>query len=281
MLGDLSLSSEQSRVLEVPTGHQMSPYLELCCLRLSANVSYQNAESDLLFLTGIFVSHRTQQRLVQKTAFPQPVVPAILPLEEVSVDGGKARIRTPKGEECCWRDYKTIATTGGIVADYQNNARLIDWVNQQPRLHPLTCLGDGHDGVWNIIAQIATPQERREILDWFHLNENLQKVGGSLQRLRQAETLLWSGQVEETLALFSSLKSKQAQNFCQYLTKHRHRIVNYDYYQAEGIPIGSGRVESAIKQIDRRTKISGAQWKAENLPQILALRTAYLNNSLS
>ena len=30
-------------------------------------------------------------------------------------------------------------------------------------------------------------------------------------------------------------------------------------------------------QIDRRTKISGAQWKKENVPQVLAHRCAYLN----
>ena len=41
--------------------------------------------------------------------------------------------------------------------------------------------------------------------------------------------------------------------------------------------IGSGSIESTIKQIDRRTKISGAQWKAENVPQVLAHRCAYLN----
>lgn len=32
-----------------------------------------------------------------------------------------------------------------------------------------------------------------------------------------------------------------------------------------------------IKQIDRRTKISGAQWKENNVPQVLAHRCAYLN----
>ncbi len=36
-------------------------------------------------------------------------------------------------------------------------------------------------------------------------------------------------------------------------------------------------IESTIKQIDRRTKISGAQWKIENVPQVLAHRCAYLN----
>lgn len=41
--------------------------------------------------------------------------------------------------------------------------------------------------------------------------------------------------------------------------------------------IGSGAIESTVKQIDCRTKISGAQWKIENVPQVIAHRCAYLN----
>ncbi len=63
---------------------------------------------------------------------------------------------------------------------------------------------------------------------------------------------------------------------------HRDRIINYEYHQAEQIcSIGSGSVESAVKQVDRRAKISGAQWKRENVPQVLAHRCAYLNGLLS
>jgi len=47
---------------------------------------------------------------------------------------------------------------------------------------------------WNIIDEIALTVNV-EILDWYHLMENLHKVGGSLKRLRQAETLLWQGQL--------------------------------------------------------------------------------------
>jgi hypothetical protein len=279
-LGNLPLSQKQGSVLGIEVGKRISPYLELCCLRISANVSYANAASDVAMLTGMDVSSRTQQRLVQSYEFPEPK--ADTPIQEACVDGGKVRLRTPLGEECVWRDYKAIATGSGIVANFQQNPCLIDWMNQQPLSLPLTCIGDGHDGVWNIIAGIATAAERREILDWFHLNENLQKVGGSLKRLRQAESLLWTGQVDETIALFREMKNKRAKNFCLYLEKHRHRIINYDYYQAEGIcSIGSGAVESAIKQIDRRVQISGAQWKAENVPQVLAHRTAYLNELFS
>lgn len=80
--------------------------------------------------------------------------------------------------------------------------------------------------------------------------ENLHKVGGSLKRLKQAESLLWEGKVDETLALISPLKKKQAGNFCGYLETHRHRIINYHYYQEEAIcSIASGAVESTVKQI--------------------------------
>jgi hypothetical protein len=93
---------------------------------------------------------------------------------------------------------------------------------------------------------------------------------------------LWKGDVDATITLFEDCKRKQAKNFCVYLRKHHHRIVNYEYYQSEQIcSIGSGAVESAVKQIDRRTKISGAQWKQKNVPQVLAHRCAYLNDLLT
>ena len=169
-----------------------------------------------------------------------------------------------------------------VAASFQANEVVIDWLNAQPLAAVLTCIGDGHDGIWNIIGQLAPNTQRREVLDWFHLMENLHKVGGSLKRLKQAETLLWQGQVAATQALFADCQLKQAQNFCEYLDQHCDRIINYQYHQAEQIcSIGSGAVESTIKQIDRRTKISGAQWKTENVSQVLAHRCAYLNGLIS
>jgi hypothetical protein len=275
-LGELEITTKQAEKLEVLPHRQISPHLENCCLRLSATVSYEQAERDLDYLTGIRVPAKTQQRIVHRQAFDLPDVEQAI--EELSVDGGKVRVRTPVGEQCEWKDYKAIATDQGILANFQNNAQLIDWTNEQPLSQPVVCLGDGHDGIWNIISQIATPEQRLEVLDWYHLVENLHKVGGSIKRLHQAEELLWRGQVEAAIALFSNCKQKQAKNFCEYLRKHRPRIVNYEYYQAEGLySIGSGAVESAIKQMGRRVQLSGAQWNRENVPQVLAHRCAYLN----
>lgn len=260
---------------------QLSPALALCCLRVSANVSYQQAAEEVEWFTGVRVSATSQQRLVHRQTFPWPELAQSV--AELSVDGGKIRLRTPLGEPCIWKEYKGVCLhEQARGAWFQDNEGLAEWVNQQPLANPVTGLGDGHEGGWKVIEQVATPSQRREILDWYHLVENLHKVEASPQRLQQAETLLWHGQVEAAIAVFTACCHAQARNFCAYLERHRDRLVNYEYYQTERIcSMGSGAVESTVKQINRRTKISGAQWKENNVPQVLAHRCAYLNGSLT
>ena len=67
----------------------MSPLLEKCCLRLSANESYQNAEAEFEALTGMIVGHSTQQRLVLRQELP--LASAKQGISEISVDGGKVQ----------------------------------------------------------------------------------------------------------------------------------------------------------------------------------------------
>jgi hypothetical protein len=280
IIGALRLSEKQAQKLKLQAYTQWSPYLEKCCLLLSANESYERAAEDIQVLTGVFVSHSSQQRLVHRQTFELPEVTQ--PIEEMSLDGGKVRLRTPKGEACEWRDYKAVNLHKcSIGAFFQDNQGLVQWVNAQPLAVPLTCLGDGHDGIWNIYEQIGEKIQRREILDWYHLVENLGKVGGSQKRLDAAEACLWQGDVDGALAQFQDCQNDRVTTFSAYLNKHRSRIVNYDYYQAEGISIGSGAIESTVKQIGRRMKLSGAQWKKDNVPQVLRQRSAYLNGQFS
>lgn len=243
-------------------------------------MSYQSAQTEIEALTGVKVSHSNQQRLVMKKEFLLPQ--AKQAIAEVSVDGGKVRLRGEPKQGCYWRDYKAVRLQSVYYAAFfQDNLSLIDYVNSQPLARSLVCLGDGHDGIWNLMAEFGTTCERLEILDWYHLRENLYKVGGSLKRLKQAESMLWQGQITAVIDLFTDQKRKQARNFCAYLSKHGSRIINYAYFQAEQLcSIGSGAVESGVKQIDRRLKISGAQWRLEGVNQILQLRCAYLNGLL-
>jgi len=129
------------------------------------------------------------------------------------------------------------------------------------------------------MAQLLPAHGKREVLDWYHLVENIYKIGGDKKRLRQIKSSLWRGFIDEALELLATCKGTQVQNLRTYLTKHQSRIVNYDIYQSLGIPIGSGEVSSTVKRIASRLKLSGAQWLRSSVNQILRLRCAYLNGA--
>ena len=155
-------------------------------------------------------------------------------------------------------------------------------MNSQKLANLLVCLWDGHPGVWKLINEISSSSKRWEILDWYHLRENLYKIGGSLKRLKHAESYLWQGEVDQVIALLSECRRKQAKNFIKYLQEHKARLINYQEVQTEELcSIGSGAVESAIKQLDLRLKVVGAQWNKHNVNQMLQWSSAYLNGQLA
>lgn len=281
ILGRLTILSEQAKLLGLAASSRLSPYLEMCCLRLSATLSYEKTQEEVEVQTGCRVSMKTQQRLVHRQAFEVPHVSELV--TQMSLDGGTIRIRTPKGQACDWREYKALNLAGCQqgMAYFKENDALLKWANDLPLDEFVDCLGDGHDGVWGIYACIGNSEQRHEILDWFHLVENLYKLPESDALLGDVKELLWYGEVDDTLTLIEAHPSEQAHRFRGYLERHRDRIPNYDYYQAEGIPIGSGDVESLVKQINARTKIAGAAWERSHVPQVLAHRCAYLNGKLS
>lgn len=97
--------------------------MQKCCLLLSANESYARAEEDIATLTGIKVSHSTQQRLVHRTNWEEPMLEK--PNEEMSLDGGMIRVRTEKGKSCEWKEYKGLNVHGQTkVAYFKDNESL-------------------------------------------------------------------------------------------------------------------------------------------------------------
>ena len=74
IIGNLKITKKQAEKLQVKKSPKISPYLEKCCLLLSANESYSRAEQDIIILTGMAVGHSTQQRLVQRQEFELPSI---------------------------------------------------------------------------------------------------------------------------------------------------------------------------------------------------------------
>lgn len=283
MVGEVKISQKQARKLGLAPQTSLSPGIEKCCLRVCAKSSYQQAEEDLLMLMGLKVGHSTLQRLVVSSELPLLQTEMnTQAISQVSIDGGKICLRGKENEGGQWRDYKLVSfDKGGCEAFFQDPDGLQQWSETQNLAPIITLLGDGHAGIWKTMARFASLKWliRREVLDWYHLKENLYKAGGSLKRLKTVENLLWHGEVEMAITQFEGLKSQRFQRFIAYLTTHRSRLLNYGACQKLGIPIGSGDVESKIKQVSARVKLSGARWNRENVPRILRLRCAYLNRS--
>jgi hypothetical protein len=257
--------------------------MEKCGLRTCAQVSYQQAEEQIHMLTGIRMGHSTLHRLVNRTSIP--LAEREMVSSHASIDGGKIRLRVETDDAAAkstWKDYKAVALSNGLGEGFfQDNPALQTWSTAQPLNAQFMMLGDGHDGVWNIARTFGGEQvqERIEVLDWFHLMENLHKVQMLNAERKALCHHLWQGEVEQAWPILKGMRTYQADCFRRYLEKHRHRLPNYGAYQAQGLCIGSGDVEALVKQIGERIKITGARWKPENAPQILRLRTAYLNRS--
>ena len=202
--------------------------MERNCVLLGAKESFSDAAKDLEQLTGLKVSKSTIHRQALGCEIPAPETKKVV--TPLAVDGGNIRVRTPLGEPSIWKKYKAIQFYNDVgFACFQNDRILESWINEQPMGRVVNCLGDRHKGIWNLINNIGDRAQRREVLDWYHLQKNLDGIGGSIKRLRRAETHLWHGDIEAALAEFNRCKGKQKRlpNFRSYLYHHQKRIPDY------------------------------------------------------
>lgn len=290
VLGTWTLSSEQARRLQVKSHRQVSPLLEKCVLVAAAKTSFAQVEKDLMLLCGVVVSDSTVRRLVVNTwngavpcqAPPRPAPPAASSASLVCVDGGMVRLEGEAGGTQ-WRQYKAICLDSGeeIVASLGEEEFLVQCLRGRC-CRGVVCIGDGHDSVWNTVAALPL-QARQEVLDWYHLKENVWRQPWGRARKEHIEHMLWWGHLENALQEIATYQRCRG-TLSGYLQQHRCRIpqgaTSYAWRQEQGLPIGSGSVESAIKQLDARLQLPGAWWSPENFNAMLDLRCAYINGWL-
>jgi hypothetical protein len=94
---------------------------------------------------------------------------------------------------------------------------------------------------------------------------------------------MWEGQIErvcqEVAALpGSSPEARESRRATlQYYRHNRHRM-QYDQYRLQGFEIGSGRIESACKQVvSARIKGAGMRWSESGARAIGCLRALLLS----
>lgn len=151
-------------------------------------------------------------------------------------------------------------------------------------------LGDG-------AAWIADQAERcfgergSYLLDFYHVSEYLSAAAEQIapldavswrreqqQRLKENRLADVLSALEGCLEPVGTREEEAPVRACyRYLSNHREHL---DYQSAleQGLPIGSGEIESGHRHvIQARLKLSGAWWKEENAEKMLALRVTRAN----
>jgi hypothetical protein len=168
-------------------------------------------------------------------------------------------------------------------------------VEMQRRAEDLTkqhvvFLADGANWIWDRFKEIAPPNATF-ILDFYHACEHASGVCKQLygeqtpqywKHFRSWKAMLFAGKVQKLLhelhEMRDTAKHRAYRDFIQgeinYFTENKERM-RYDLYRASRLPIGSGTIESACKNvIGGRMKQGGMTWSEEGADGMLQIRSS-------
>jgi hypothetical protein len=167
------------------------------------------------------------------------------------------------------------------------NSAILAGFGQQTYLH---AVGDGATWIANQIADKFAAQGSY-LLDFYHVCEYLAEAATSCAAndenwIETQKDYLKNNKYEIVIANLKSHleadkveKSKAPVRACYRYLSNRTEQLDYKTAIENGLPIGSGEVESAHRYvIQERLKLSGAWWEASNADSMLALRVMRANN---
>jgi hypothetical protein len=221
----------------------------------------------------------------------------------LSMDGGMVHIRQEG-----WKELK-VGLIGNVVSDDPPDSSVVPDVQTVP-LVSTAVLGDveafapglvraaqaqgffeapqssipadGAAWIWGV-ADRYFPHSV-QIVDGYHASEHLadaaqarcpdqpQPAAAWLQAQRE---ILFEGPLDSLLA---DLNQAGLSEFAHYFETHQARMHYLDFQEA-GFPIGSGSVESEVKQFKQRLTAPGMHWSRPGAECMIPIRAAVLDNS--
>ena len=154
-------------------------------------------------------------------------------------------------------------------------------------------VADGARWIWNRVGKLfaslgLAPARCYELLDFYHAAEHLNKVAGLQKKLKPAQRKQWfakhrsmlkNGRSQEVVEAIKELcrrsRNKKLRTERDYFVRNMNRMLYSDVAE-EGLPIGSGSVESAIRRVvNLRLKGASLFWLKETAEAMLYLRAHY------
>ena len=151
-----------------------------------------------------------------------------------------------------------------------------------PTARERAVVGDGALWIWNVAEDVCP--DGRQIVDWFHATQHLAGAAQTLYPedsddkkrsawLKTYKDHLYMGRVHKLIAV---LKKRNQPDLATYFERHQRRM-QYLEFREEGFPIGSGTVESGVKQFKQRLAGSGMRWNPDSANRMLIIRAAVLS----
>lgn len=229
-----------------------------------------------------------------------------LPRKGISLDGGMVHIR-----EEGWKEFKVgtiFETQPRPVRDPQTH----EWVTVPQGVNVTYCavLGsvtefspafwrqavqqrlpwtddtsvtaDGAEWIWSLTDDLFP--DSLQILDWYHACEHLAKAAAALHPNDPDQANRWYARAQSRLhqgeasLIAHQLSASNLPDHARYFYTHQRRM-RYHEFRENGYPIGSGTVESGIKQLKARLTGAGMRWSRSAASQMLLLRAAVLDHS--
>jgi len=138
---------------------------------------------------------------------------------------------------------------------------------------------DGAPWIWNLTADLFP--DSVQIVDWYHACQHLAAAAHALHPEDSQQADRWFQQRQNSLylgeiqAITEPLDQAKLPDHSNYFHTHQRRM-RYQEFCEEGYPIGSGTVESGIKQFKARLSGSGMRWSRAGAERMLALRGAVM-----
>lgn len=224
----------------------------------------------------------------------------------ISLDGGMLNIRHEG-----WKEMK-VGAVYDVVQRLERDPQTQEWTHLPhalktsytailgdsttfaPAVWPLAVLhdvpdaavssltADGAEWIWNL-ANDYFP-DSVQILDWYHARQHLHQAAQALHPDQPQLADLWFARRTDDLfagnihAITQDLDKHALADHSHYFHTHKRRM-QYLEFRENGFPIGSGTVESAVKQFKTRLTSAGMRWNRSNAQRMLVIRAAVLDHS--
>jgi hypothetical protein len=155
-------------------------------------------------------------------------------------------------------------------------------------LRPVHVVGDGAPWIWNLAG--AYFGDRTEVVDFYHAAEHLWTVARAVHGAEEGAAKAWADAQIKELRDHGGRRVRRALALAQAPTAAAAEVLrvergyfatnavrmHYPAIAAQGLPIGSGAVESSAKHVvQQRMKRPGQRWSCRGGAAMLALRARH------